>query len=412
MSKESLGLFKGVGVEIEYMTVNRETLFVLPAVDEILRRKAGETVNEVEAGKLRWSNEIALHVIELKTNGPAPETAGLAGLFSDGVREINRILQPVSGRLMPTAMHPWMNPETETRLWPYENSPIYNAYDRIFGCQGHGWSNLQSLHINLPFSGDEEFARLHAAIRLVLPLLPALAASSPVKDGKIAGNLDERLSVYRTNQRKIPSIAGRVVPEQVFDKNTYEREILERMYKDVAPFDPAGDLRGEWLNSRAAIARFERDTIEIRVIDVQEHPAADLAVAEATIAVLKALVAQRWEDLEKQKVWETKPLETLFIDALKTGDQAVIRNQDYLAAFGFPEADAKMIDVWRHLTETLIADNVLDQEVETALKTIMAKGPLARRILNALGKKPERETIKAVYAELCDCLEQGRPFDK
>ena len=43
---------------------------------------------------------------------------------------------------------------------------IYDTFDRIFSCKGHGWANLQSMQINLPFRGDEEFARLHAAIRV------------------------------------------------------------------------------------------------------------------------------------------------------------------------------------------------------------------------------------------------------
>ena len=81
--------------------------------------------------------------------------------------------------LLPTAMHPWMDPHTETLLWPHGNRDIYHTYNRIFNCQGHGWSNLQSVHVNLAFKGDEEFGRLHGAIRLLLPLLPALAITSP-----------------------------------------------------------------------------------------------------------------------------------------------------------------------------------------------------------------------------------------
>src|SRR5690606_3311880 len=102
----------------------------------------------------------------------------------------NAHLAPLGGRLMPSAMHPWMDPLTQTRLWPHENSPVYEAFNRIFGCQGHGWSNLQSMHINLPFEGDEEFGRLHAGIRLILPILPALAASSPFVEGRATGLMD------------------------------------------------------------------------------------------------------------------------------------------------------------------------------------------------------------------------------
>ena len=115
----------------------------------------------------------------------------------------------MAARLMPTGMHPWMNPRAETVLWPDDGSSIYESYDRLFDCRSHGWSNLQSMHINLPFADDEQFARLHAATRLVLPLLPALAASSPVVDGKPTGLMDYRLEAYRTNQARMPSITGR-----------------------------------------------------------------------------------------------------------------------------------------------------------------------------------------------------------
>lgn len=177
----ALPLFDGYGIEMEYMVVDRATLAILPRTDEILRAVAGEYVAVTEQGALAWSNELVLHVIELKTNGPASTLDALPSAFAADVARINGLLEPMGGRLMPSAMHPWMDPHRETRLWPHEDNAIYAAYDRIFGCQGHGWSNLQSTHINLPFADDQEFARLHAAIRFLLPIVPALAASSPVR---------------------------------------------------------------------------------------------------------------------------------------------------------------------------------------------------------------------------------------
>ena len=44
-----------------------------------------------------------------------------------------------------------MHPETEMQLWQHNYSKIYALYNRIFDCRGHGWSNVQSMHINLPF---------------------------------------------------------------------------------------------------------------------------------------------------------------------------------------------------------------------------------------------------------------------
>ncbi|MGW8186987.1 MAG: glutamate-cysteine ligase family protein, partial [Desulfobacterales bacterium] len=173
MNVTALHLFEAIGLELEYMIVDKRSLSVLPIADKILAAVAGQIVSEVEVGALSWSNELVLHVIELKTNGPAVSLTGLGEEFGRHVKKINAILNRMGGRLMPTACHPWMNPLTETVLWPHDYSPVYEAYDRIFGCRGHGWSNLQSTHINLPFDGDDEFATLHAAIRLLLPIMPA-----------------------------------------------------------------------------------------------------------------------------------------------------------------------------------------------------------------------------------------------
>ena len=175
--RPDLGLFDAYGIELEYMIVDGERLSVLPAADRVLHALAGEFVNEVETGALAWSNELALHVIELKTNGPVRSLAGLHQTFQRDVARLNALLTPLGGLLMPTAMHPWMDPARETRLWPHGHSAIYQAFDRIFSCQGHGWANLQSMHINLPFADDDEFARLHAAVRVAMPLMPALARS-------------------------------------------------------------------------------------------------------------------------------------------------------------------------------------------------------------------------------------------
>jgi glutamate---cysteine ligase / carboxylate-amine ligase len=286
-------LFERFGVELEYMIVDARTLAVLPVTDRVLHAVAGEYVSDVELGAVSWSNELALHVIELKTTDPAARLDGLAAEFQEHVVRINRLLEPLGGRLMPTAMHPWMDPHREMRLWPHDYSPVYEAFDRVFDCRGHGWANLQSVHLNLPFADDAQFARLHAAIRLLLPIMPALAASSPVMDGRATGRLDNRLEVYRHNARRVPRVSGAVIPEPVFSRQAYEQEILQPLYRDIAPLDPDGTLQFEWLNARGAIARFDRNTIEIRVLDVQECPRADLAVCRLLTDVLRAMCVQR-----------------------------------------------------------------------------------------------------------------------
>lgn len=407
-----LHLFEGFGVELEYMIVARDTLSVLPVTDKVLRAVAGEYVSDVEWEDMAWSNELVLHVIELKTNGPATTLEELPQKFTANVSRINDLLQPMNGQLMPSAMHPGMDPRREMRLWPHEYSPVYESFNRIFGCQGHGWANLQSVHINLPFADDAEFARLHAAIRLVLPIMPALAASSPIVERRLTGLLDNRLNVYRTNSRIIPSITGKVIPEPVFTRRDYERHILQKMYRDIAPHDPEGILQHEWLNARGAIARFDRNTIEIRVLDVQECPLADLAISAAIVAVLKALTAERWTDLVRQQAWAVEPLEELLLATIKDAELTVITNKQYLAMFGYSsKKDCSAGELWQYLVEQLLPKTVAQTQGWLApLHTILQQGTLSRRIIKALGNDFAVGHIATVYRELCDCLRAGRMF--
>jgi gamma-glutamyl:cysteine ligase YbdK (ATP-grasp superfamily) len=232
-----LGLFDAYGLEVEYMLVDGNTLDVAPAADQLLEAAAGELTDEFENGDVAWNNELALHVIEFKCNGPRRELAGLGKAFAANVALANEKLGREGLRLMPTAMHPWMDPAA-VELWPHGTRTIYETFDKIFSCQGHGWANLQSMQINLPFAGDEQFGRLHAAIRFLLPILPGLAASSPIVDGERNGILDNRLVVYRNNCARIPSVTGEVVPDSIGSIGEYQERLLEPIYRDLAPHEP------------------------------------------------------------------------------------------------------------------------------------------------------------------------------
>jgi len=49
-------------------------------------------------------------------------------------------------------------------------------------------------------------------------------------------------------------------------------------------------------------------------------------------------------------------------------------------------------------------------EAWAPLQVILDEGPLARRIIQALGPEPGRDRLTAVYRELCDCLREGRMY--
>jgi carboxylate-amine ligase len=388
------------------MIVDRDSLAVRPIADRLLNRFADSSgADAAGAGPaVEWSNELVRHVVEIKNPLPVRDLASLPARFHHRIRDANQVLARDDARLMPTAMHPWMNPRHETRLW---DGDIYRSYDRIYDCRGHGWANLQSMHINLPFGDDDEFARLHAAIRLVLPLLPALAASSPIVDGAPTGLLDSRLEAYRRICTITPHVAGSVVPETVETQAEYEAKILRPMYAQIAPHDPEGVLQQEWLNSRGAIARFDRRAIEIRVVDVQECPQADAAIAGATAAVVRSLYDRCYAPLDEQQAIATEVLYDVLIATIRDADAAVIDDADYLHALGMPTSHCVARDVWR----SLLADaDSAHAWWRPAIDAILEDGPLARRILRATGSRPDRDRLRATYRALCQCLEDGRMF--
>jgi carboxylate-amine ligase len=405
--KKTLGLFDGVGIELEYMIVNQDTLDVLPIADELLKEVVGSYANDFEKEGICWSNELALHVVELKTCGPVDTIAEAAPLFQHDINWINEILCNYNGMLMPTGAHPWMDPCTEAKLWPHGQRTIYETYHRIFNCEGHGWTNLQSCHLNLPFNGSDEFGRLHAAIRLVLPIIPALAASTPILDTRRQPFLDTRMEYYRTNSARIASITGEIIPEPIFTQVAYNNEIFERMYRDIAPFDPEGTLRDEWLNARGAIARFDRNTIEIRIIDIQECSRADLAIAAGINALLKAVVEEKWTDFPNQMAWQVDPLKKILLDTVRAAEDAVISDRAYLESFGIQGQDSiSAAELWSCLAGQL----EIEWELAATFADIVRHGSLAKRILNTLAGGVTRQSLTRVYRQLSGCLQEDRLF--
>ncbi len=382
-----LRLFEKFGIELEYMIVDTRDHRVAPIADRIMIAQTGEPAGDCMVGPCEVSNELAAHVFELKTPGPTADLEKLETDFVESIRLTNEILAAHDCRLLPGPMHPTMDPARESTTWPHGNREIYEAYDRIFDCRGHGWFNLQSCHINLPFSGDEEFALLHSAILLVLPLLPALTAASPFKDGQITGLLDTRVDVYRHNQRRCPLIAGEIIPEPVFSEQEYREKIFAPMFAQIRPLDPDGILQYEWLNSRGAIARFDRNAIEIRLLDVQECPRADLALSRFIIETIRYLVENRAENLRAFALASpTAARKEQLLRVIRHGLSAELLLPELHKAFDLPTAATTAADFWNHLFQ-LLAPRLTETNQKTIV-TILRHGNLAARLLAAYNQNP------------------------
>jgi gamma-glutamyl:cysteine ligase YbdK (ATP-grasp superfamily) len=413
-------LFEVTGIELEYPIVGPD-LAVRHLVEDAFRRIAGRPTSDTEHGGAGFSNELADHVFELKTLVPARSLVEAEAALAEGVRFFNRVLADGWGaRLLPTGMHPLMTP-AEGRLWRRSGSAIYAAYDRVFGIGGHGWLNVQSCHLNFPFGRrDEDVVHLHEAIRALLPYLPALAASSPLVEGEPGPAVDNRLTFYGKNQARVPSIAGDVVPEPMTSPAAYRRDVLGAIYRDLAAIPEAARLRHEWVSSRGAIVRFSRRAIEIRVLDTQECPRMDVAVAAFVRGTLARLVRRlQAGDLE------LPPHAVLVDDYRRTvaeGTAAPVA-APHLRGPGLPAAPqpvpagellASLLDgARRELTRLRPVHGGDETPYLDLVAERLAGGNLSERIrarLAPVAAARRREALREVYGELAVCLDANRPW--
>lgn len=199
---------------------------------------------------------------------------------------------------------------------------------------------------------------------------------------------------------------GPLIPERVFDEVAYNTVIYEPIMNDIRPFDKNSVMDHHFLNSRGAIARFDRGAIEIRVIDVQECPSADLAVCAVISELLKSLIAEKDISLENQKAWHENDLRKIFDDVIKYGSETKIKNEEYLKVFGLKSAEITAAGLWRAILDKL--KNQMLPEYVKPIEYIIKEGNLSERILKKTGKQPLEEVIISTYKELARCLQENK----
>jgi carboxylate-amine ligase len=223
--------------------------------------------------------------------------------------------------------------------------------------------------------------------------------------------MDTRLKYYKTNQAKLPSITGKVIPEALFSKRNYHNVIYEKIKADIAPYDPENELNPIWVNSRGAIPRFDRGSIEIRIMDIQECPSADMAIVAFVIETIKFLVQEKFVDFETQTKWKTETLAQLLDRTTEQAQESVIDNADYLAVFGYQGSSLKASELWRHILENIVkSGNRVLENWRKELDVILQEGTLSTRIMKAVGQNHSHASIMEVYKRLSGCLAQNKMF--
>ena len=222
-----------IGTEHEY-SINDEHFNALPVSDLIIKTICGRFASEILFGDVKLGKELQKTVIEIIPRNPSDDLVSLERHLFNGIRKFYHIFRD-RYYLLGLGMHPTLVP-CRSAVWDHDEGEFYETYDRIFNIQQHGWLNIQALQINLSYSGENELLTLYNRIRLLLPYLIAVTASSPMVEGVLTGPVDNRLVFYRKNQKEIPLICNRIIPEKIRSVNDYlltQEEIFSALSKEI-----------------------------------------------------------------------------------------------------------------------------------------------------------------------------------
>jgi len=357
-------------------------------------------------GEVAWTCERWEHVLTLTLTKHSKRPMSHVRRLNAEVRSMNTLLSKGNAVLVPVAAHPFAQGEVLTMR---ADAPGRTVLSRLFDMRCAGWCNSQITCLRVPFGSDDEFSRLHASVRLLLPMLPAISASSPYLNGAGAGVMSARAEASMHHVDSLPQLLGPVVPEAVFSEEDYYRTVFSPMAQALAAVDAGQALDHFCMNARAAVARFDRGELELRVLDRQECITADLALAEMTLAVVRAMGSGRWVSTYLQRAWSEDDLFPIYMQTVREGGQAMISNRDYLFMFGLMKQDRMTVQkIWQHLFVELYGD--LSDECRRVMAHILEHGCLSQRMLRRYGKAPTANALVELVDDLAAHLAADRSW--
>jgi glutamate---cysteine ligase / carboxylate-amine ligase len=365
-----------IGTEHEF-SINDPDFNPRPVSDLILKTICGRYESEILFGDVKLGKELQKTVLEMVPRTPAGSIAVLEEQLMKGVRKFRHVFRD-RYRLLGLGMHPTLHLD-QTAVWDHDESEYYRVYDRLFTLRQHGWLNIQALQVNLSYIGEKDLVRHYNRLRSLLPYLIAVTAASPIVEGTSTGTADNRLLYYRENQKEIPLICNRIVPEKIGSVPDYRRE-QEEIFAELWSRD-AGILCEEWVNSGGVIIRFSRKCLELKALDEQDCIRSDMAVC----AFIRSLL--RCPSLPVET--EQEALLALTEDAIRRG-MAGLR----------PELMKLYSLAWGHAT----AD---ERMYLPCIRERIENGSLAEQVRERFEREGE---IVPILADLAEALETNRPY--
>jgi gamma-glutamyl:cysteine ligase YbdK (ATP-grasp superfamily) len=399
--KEAKATYKPLevlGPEHEYSLVDKD-LKVLPITDKIIKDYCGRMVNFIELPNFTFGKEMQLHVMEIKANQPFKSPSEFEETMHSAVLSLSEIVEKYGANLLGTGMHPLMN-LNDTVVWPHYHRKIYREYSKIFNLKQHGWLNIQSFHLNLPYQKEADAIQIHNQLANLCAYLPAISASSPIFEGKTGPDLDNRLQFYKVNQKEVPSVTGNVIPQYAAALTQYKLDVIERYSTDLANAGVGKTLlHREWVNSRGLIFRFDRSALEIRVIDEQECVKSDVALACFIRSALRGLIASNAKLLPRENLIED------FNAVVTEGLDAKVSNPNGKTA-------RQVCQNYLHLANENSTED--EKKYLWLVKRRIDEGCLSELIRARVSKRAEKtdfhQAIIDVYSTLIKCLHDNQPY--
>lgn len=356
-------------------------------------------MNFIELPRFTFGKELQLHVLEVKANEPFGTPVEFEETMHGAVKTLSEIVGGHDAMLLGTGMHPLLKLQN-TGVWPHYHRKIYTEYGKLFNLSQHGWLNIQSFHLNLPFEKEADAVKIHNYLCKLISYLPAVAASSPFYEGKHGRDIDNRLQFYRTNQKEIPSITGEVIPEYVSSLLQYKRDIIGGYTTDLAKAG-AGKilLNREWVNSRGVIFRFDRQALEVRVMDEQECIKSDVALACFVRATLRGMIATDEELPNHETLVEN------FNNVITGGLKAAVSSPNGKTARRVCQYYLSLAQKYSNADEKRYLSLIQRRLEEGNLSEI-----IRRRVMTRATKTSFHDATIDVYSTLIKCLINNEPY--
>ncbi len=361
-----------LGIEEEYLIVDRETRDLIKSPPERLWAQLGEVLGS------QVTQEFLKAQIEVGTKVCARVSEAREDL-SRLRRDLSKVVSEYDAAIIAASTHPFAN-------WAQQETTEQTRYQNLAADYQHVARQLVicGMHIHIGIEDPHIRIDLMNQVRYMLPHLLALSASSPFWDGVDTGLLAYRLVIFQNMPR-----TG--IPQEFVSWGEYQRFV--EILVNAGLIEDASKL---WWDIRPSV---RYPTLEMRVCDICTRLEDTMTIAALYQCILSYLYRLRRNN-QKWRIYPPGIIEENLWRAQRYGVKGS------LVDFGKGEL-VPLADLIEELLE-LVAQDAIELDVRDELRharTIIAEGTSADRQLATYRKAKEsgaseREALQAVVDEL------------